>query len=96
MSLVSCQSCGPTACGNTSSKEKARDVSAVSMLLSFHAHVLHLLMGIPETVSHFMLMFVRFVFAGPIITLESLGGGGTPSKLNKRHWLRLLKQPPVW
>ncbi|XP_075956957.1 voltage-gated purine nucleotide uniporter SLC17A9-like isoform X1 [Anarhichas minor] len=30
---------------------------------------------------------------GPIITLESLGG--SQSKLSKRHWLRLLKQPAV-
>lgn len=36
------------------------------------------------------------VFAGPIITLESLGSGGPQSKLSKRHWLRLLKQPAVW
>lgn len=36
------------------------------------------------------------VSAGPIITLESLGSSGTPSKLSKRHWLRLLKQPAVW
>ncbi|KAG8002601.1 Solute carrier family 17 member 9 [Nibea albiflora] len=35
------------------------------------------------------------VFAGPIITLESLGSGGPQSKLSKRHWLRLLKQPAV-
>lgn len=49
MPLVSCQSCGPTACGNTSSKEKAREVSSGSTasLLSFHGRVLHLLMGIP-------------------------------------------------
>ncbi|XP_068561365.1 solute carrier family 17 member 9b [Cebidichthys violaceus] len=32
---------------------------------------------------------------GPIITLESLGSGGSQSKLSKRHWLRLLKQPAV-
>lgn len=32
---------------------------------------------------------------GPIITLESLGSGGAQSKLSKRHWLRLLKQPAV-
>ncbi|CAN9515517.1 unnamed protein product [Ophioblennius macclurei] len=32
---------------------------------------------------------------GPIITLESLGSGGPQSKLSKRHWLRLLKQPAV-
>ncbi|KAJ8257319.1 hypothetical protein GJAV_G00184320 [Gymnothorax javanicus] len=32
---------------------------------------------------------------GPIITLESLGSAGTQSKLSKRHWLHLLKQPPV-
>ncbi|XP_034551391.1 solute carrier family 17 member 9b isoform X2 [Notolabrus celidotus] len=32
---------------------------------------------------------------GPIITLESLGSGGPQSKLTKRHWLRLLKQPAV-
>ncbi|TKS77726.1 Solute carrier family 17 member 9 [Collichthys lucidus] len=31
----------------------------------------------------------------PIITLESLGSGGPQSKLSKRHWLRLLKQPAV-
>lgn len=35
-------------------------------------------------------------FAGPIITLESLGSSGAQSKLSKRHWLRLLKQPAVW
>uniref|UniRef100_G3NDP6 Solute carrier family 17 member 9 n=1 Tax=Gasterosteus aculeatus aculeatus TaxID=481459 RepID=G3NDP6_GASAC len=32
---------------------------------------------------------------GPIITLESLGSGGSHSKLSKRHWLRLLRQPAV-
>ncbi|CDQ94859.1 unnamed protein product [Oncorhynchus mykiss] len=32
---------------------------------------------------------------GPIITLESLGRGGPRSKLSKRHWLRLFKQPAV-
>uniref|UniRef100_A0A669DBG1 Solute carrier family 17 member 9b n=1 Tax=Oreochromis niloticus TaxID=8128 RepID=A0A669DBG1_ORENI len=32
---------------------------------------------------------------GPIITLESLGSSGAQSKLTKRHWLRLLKQPAV-
>ncbi|KAK0148189.1 Solute carrier family 17 member 9 [Merluccius polli] len=32
---------------------------------------------------------------GPIITLESLGSGGSQSKLSKRHWLRLFKQPAV-
>lgn len=32
---------------------------------------------------------------GPIITLESLGSTGTQSKLSKRHWSRLLKQPAV-
>uniref|UniRef100_A0A3B4EY18 Voltage-gated purine nucleotide uniporter SLC17A9 n=1 Tax=Pundamilia nyererei TaxID=303518 RepID=A0A3B4EY18_9CICH len=31
----------------------------------------------------------------PIITLESLGSSGAQSKLTKRHWLRLLKQPAV-
>lgn len=35
-------------------------------------------------------------FVGPIITLESLGSSGAQSKLTKRHWLRLLKQPAVW
>ncbi|XP_061615426.1 solute carrier family 17 member 9b isoform X3 [Phyllopteryx taeniolatus] len=32
---------------------------------------------------------------GPIITLESLGSGGPQSKVTKRHWLRLFKQPAV-
>ncbi|CDQ84027.1 unnamed protein product [Oncorhynchus mykiss] len=32
---------------------------------------------------------------GPIITLESLGSGGPQSKLSRRHWLRLFKQPAV-
>uniref|UniRef100_A0A3Q2Q893 Solute carrier family 17 member 9b n=1 Tax=Fundulus heteroclitus TaxID=8078 RepID=A0A3Q2Q893_FUNHE len=32
---------------------------------------------------------------GPIITLESLGNGVAQSKLTKRHWARLLKQPAV-
>uniref|UniRef100_A0A7N8XMX7 Solute carrier family 17 member 9 n=1 Tax=Mastacembelus armatus TaxID=205130 RepID=A0A7N8XMX7_9TELE len=32
---------------------------------------------------------------GPIITLEALGSGGPQSKLTKRHWLRLFKQPAV-
>uniref|UniRef100_A0A3Q3J0Y7 Major facilitator superfamily (MFS) profile domain-containing protein n=1 Tax=Monopterus albus TaxID=43700 RepID=A0A3Q3J0Y7_MONAL len=32
---------------------------------------------------------------GPIITLESLGSAGPQSKLTKRHWLRLFKQPAV-
>uniref|UniRef100_A0A3Q2XVK2 Voltage-gated purine nucleotide uniporter SLC17A9 n=1 Tax=Hippocampus comes TaxID=109280 RepID=A0A3Q2XVK2_HIPCM len=32
---------------------------------------------------------------GPIITLESLGNGVPQSKLTKRHWLRLFKQPAV-
>lgn len=33
---------------------------------------------------------------GPIITLESLGSSGTQSKLTKRHWMRLFKQPAVF
>ncbi|XP_068161762.1 solute carrier family 17 member 9b [Antennarius striatus] len=32
---------------------------------------------------------------GPIITLESLGSGGSQSKLSKRRWLWLLKQPAI-
>ncbi|XP_068604702.1 solute carrier family 17 member 9b [Brachionichthys hirsutus] len=32
---------------------------------------------------------------GPIITLESLGSSGSQSKLSKRRWLWLLKQPAV-
>uniref|UniRef100_A0A671QT97 Solute carrier family 17 member 9b n=1 Tax=Sinocyclocheilus anshuiensis TaxID=1608454 RepID=A0A671QT97_9TELE len=32
---------------------------------------------------------------GPIITLESLGSAGTQSKLSKRNWLRLFRQPAV-
>ncbi|XP_028849673.1 solute carrier family 17 member 9b isoform X1 [Denticeps clupeoides] len=32
---------------------------------------------------------------GPIITLESLGGGGTQPKMTRRNWLRLFKQPAV-
>ncbi|TRY84727.1 hypothetical protein DNTS_027426 [Danionella cerebrum] len=32
---------------------------------------------------------------GPIITLESLGSSGTQSKLPKRNWLRLFRQPAV-
>lgn len=33
---------------------------------------------------------------GPIITLESLGSNRAQSKLTKRHWLRLFKQPAVF
>lgn len=33
---------------------------------------------------------------GPLITLESLGSNGTQSKLTKRHWMRLFKQPAVF
>uniref|UniRef100_A0A8C7XMN5 Solute carrier family 17 member 9b n=1 Tax=Oryzias sinensis TaxID=183150 RepID=A0A8C7XMN5_9TELE len=33
---------------------------------------------------------------GPLISLESLGSGGSQSKLTKRHWLRLFKQRAVW
>ncbi|XP_017343084.1 solute carrier family 17 member 9b [Ictalurus punctatus] len=32
---------------------------------------------------------------GPIITLESLGSAGTQSKLSRRNWLRLFRQPAV-
>nr|XP_057908347.1 solute carrier family 17 member 9b [Doryrhamphus excisus] len=32
---------------------------------------------------------------GPIITLESQGHGGPQSRLTKRHWLRLFRQPAV-
>uniref|UniRef100_A0AAR2LSA3 Voltage-gated purine nucleotide uniporter SLC17A9 n=1 Tax=Pygocentrus nattereri TaxID=42514 RepID=A0AAR2LSA3_PYGNA len=32
---------------------------------------------------------------GPIITLESLGSAGTQSKMSRRNWLRLLRQPAV-
>uniref|UniRef100_A0A3B1IEA2 Solute carrier family 17 member 9b n=1 Tax=Astyanax mexicanus TaxID=7994 RepID=A0A3B1IEA2_ASTMX len=31
----------------------------------------------------------------PIITLESLGSAGTQSKLSRRNWLRLFRQPAV-
>lgn len=41
-------------------------------------------------------LMCRCAPAGPIITLESLGSGGSHSKLSKRHWLRLLRQPAVW
>lgn len=34
--------------------------------------------------------------SGPIITLESLGSAGTQSKLSRRNWLRLFRQPAVW
>ncbi|XP_026862802.2 solute carrier family 17 member 9b isoform X2 [Electrophorus electricus] len=32
---------------------------------------------------------------GPIITLESLGSSATQSKLSRRNWLRLFRQPAV-
>lgn len=32
---------------------------------------------------------------GPVITLESLGNAGTQSKLSRRNWLRLFRQPAV-
>lgn len=165
MYLVSSQSCGPTACGNTYSKEKVSVVTAAGdcyrmgklvwtctfyfpNLCSFaktnsgkcmclhsqitcphlctvyllylnkyvrhgcnskgcfkstvsaasrHAPILQLLIYVTDSVSSCVPTCLWLsVFAGPIITLESLGSGGAPSKLSKRHWLRLLKQPAVW
>ncbi|XP_006639658.2 voltage-gated purine nucleotide uniporter SLC17A9 [Lepisosteus oculatus] len=33
---------------------------------------------------------------GPVILLESFGNGVAQSKMSKRHWLRLFRQPSVW
>ena len=48
------------------------------------------------SISVFIRLHCCCLFSGPIITLESLGSGGSQSKLTKRHWLRLFKQPAVW
>ncbi|KAF3860590.1 hypothetical protein F7725_000845 [Dissostichus mawsoni] len=94
MCLVSSHCCGPTACGNICSREKAREALNVSTLSS-DIIAQSYLVAIPlYNRSHCSFVSSR-VCVGPIITLESLGSGGPQSKLSKRHWLRLLKQPAV-